>query len=1158
MLSIPLLTSPLPPVAAATSGTGAPGTNLYLTPSNSLSTTPDTSRANITIPANSGNSVGMVPTDSSEVVTDVVYHVYGAYNGGQTAFNLYVDAGTNVGDAPEVQILYDFNGDGKWDRTETYNYYPTDAAAGWEDYTTKQGLISSNGLFQNFSDGTVEVRMWNAFGGAPVSVGTEGAFGTDGSEITIPVTAPPPTVKQLSVGQTSYPLSVGESNTMHLTAVLSNGVTDVPDSVYVAFSSSDPAVASVDPTGLITAVSPGTAIISAQYGGQTATTTITVNPAVLPGVPQSITQDGQKWNLAWDDEFNGPAGAAPDQYKWTYEIGNGQGGWGNNEQEYYTNSTQNAYLNGNGQLVIQAKKQNMDGFQYTSARLNSQNTGSWRYGIIQVRAKLPAGEQGIWPAIWMMPTNNVYGGWPDSGEIDMMEAVDNHMQNVYGTLHFGAWMGYGYGWSDYDPYRQGAYVLPDNGYHTYSIQWTPNQIKFYVDGNLYATQDAKNWFSGNGQANAPFDQAFHLIMNMAVGGNWPGYPDASTFQSQQMDIDYVRVYQMPKDYAWPIPGRFNASDFTLAKGVTTGTAQDLQYVSWISPTQTNGEAFTYDKDVTYSKGSATVYNVNVTQAGTYEVQYRVASRAGGSSAWVSLDGKPISSVSVPNTGGWQTWETVTDPHFVTLKSGEHILTIVGSGDSFNLHWLRFIPAGPRYVDDFEKASAKWPMGTYTYGSASMVTGIVNGVYDASGTKIAPPYQGNYDVELKYSEGSNGAVSEWYDHPLQNLSPDSGLKVEVYGENTGNEFQVNLEANGHEVFNFVDPNHPTYTFKDNFTGWKAIVLPFSDLVAEANQPDPLASPTLSKPDLTNVYSLDVLAITPNSQGTLYLDALTTYDDSNPSEEPAPETIAPITYQSVPGLINGDSFGPWSSVQTQTTSDTPGIGDGYDVGYIYPGSWMGYFVNVDHTGKYQVAYRVSNGNSANGDIEMVEDGTTIQTTTVPPTGGWTTWQTVYATVNLTAGDHLLQLMTANGNWNLHWMQLTPVVPTLTSLGVASGLAGSSLTLTGTDFGSTQGTSEVLFGQVAATVVAWSDTSIEVTVPSSLSAGTYDVTVGLQGETSNAQTFTVTGQSGQNGNGQNGNGGSHGKTGPHGKSDSHGKPSPHGKSDSRGDTGSQHAEV
>jgi len=893
-----------------------------------------------------------------------------------------------------------------------------------------------------------------------------GLIGTPVAAFADTTTTTTTTVTGLTVpdNQVEFTLSPGETDTMRLTATNSDGSTDVPSNSEVTYTSSNKAVATVDGNGVITAVAVGSATITATDDGQTATSTVAVVvPQTNSGnpVPKTITSPatGRTYDLEWDDEFNGPAGYAPDQYKWTYQLGNGTNptGWGNNEQEYYTSSRQNAYLNGKGDLVIQALPQNIDGFKYTSARLNSRNTGSWRYGYIEVNAQLPPGGPGIWPAIWMMPTNNSYGGWPDSGEIDMMEAIDNAMTTTYSTTHFGAHFTYpSVGWGQTNSFLQGAEALPNTGFNTYAVEWTPNHLRFYVDNHLISDQSASQWFSGFGQPNAPFDQPFHMIMNIAVGGYWPGDPNSSTFLDangnaiqQKMRINYVRAYRLQHSFAWPLPGRFNASDFISEKGVMTETSTDLQYVKGIqaTPDQAN-EPMTYDQDVTYTPGSSTSYNVVVTP-GTYEVEYRVASAAGGATAAVSLDGKPISSVMVPATGGDQVWQTVDDPNFVTFTSaqaGKHQLTISGAGGTFNLHWLRLIPAGPRVIEGFESTTQKFPLGTYTYGTAAMTASREYGVQNANGTQIASAYQGNFDMKLNYSLGATGTnVSEFYVHPMDNLTPDSGLNLEVYGEDTGNEFQVNLEATGHELFNFVDPNLSGYTFKDDFTGWKTITLPFSELVKAANQPDPGTSPDFTNPDLSDVYAVDLLDVTPGSQGTLYVDDLRTYDNNDPSEQPPASNVPTIPYQAIPGLINGDSFQTDTNVQTQPTSDTPGTGDGVDVGYIYSGSAMGYFINVPTTGNYTIDYRVSNGSAQPGEIDMYEDGTKVGTAMVAPTGSWTTWTDVSDVVHLTAGNHLINLETSTGNFNLHWFKVSQSTAG-TLLGIALDQQNYSLTAGG----------------------------------------------------------------------------------------------------------------
>ena len=242
------------------------------------------------------------------------------------------------------------------------------------------------------------------------------------------------------------------------------------------------------------------------------------------------------WKLVWQDEFDGNS---LNTQKWNYEV---NGGGGNNELQYYTDRPQNVTV-ANGVLSIHALAErycSTDGCRdYTSARLTTRNKGDWRYGRIEVRAKLPRG-QGLWPAIWMLPTDWVYGGWAASGEIDIMEAVNPAAaggNTVHGTLHFGgAWPNNTHKGQSFTP----ASSVVDN-FHVYAVEWEERQIRFYVNDVLYHT--ATEWWSSSGAFPAPFNQRFHILLNVAVGGNWPGSPNASTRFPQRMDVDYVRVYQ---------------------------------------------------------------------------------------------------------------------------------------------------------------------------------------------------------------------------------------------------------------------------------------------------------------------------------------------------------------------------------------------------------------------------------------------------------------------------------------------------------------------------------------------------------------------------------------------------------------------------------------
>jgi beta-glucanase (GH16 family) len=233
----------------------------------------------------------------------------------------------------------------------------------------------------------------------------------------------------------------------------------------------------------------------------------------------------------WSDEFSYTG--LPDAVKWGYDLGGG--GWGNHELEYYTNAAENAKVEG-GNLVITAKKEAMSGMNYTSARLVSKNKGDFLYGRIEVRAKLPSG-RGTWPAIWMLPTDWAYGNWPKSGELDIMEHVGYDPNRVHFTVHTEAYnhsIGTQKGTS-----QMVAGATAD--FHKYRVDWTPYAVRGYFDDQLVYTFVNE----GKGAAYWPFDKRFHMLLNIAIGGDWGGAQGVDdTIFPQSMLIDYIRVYKM--------------------------------------------------------------------------------------------------------------------------------------------------------------------------------------------------------------------------------------------------------------------------------------------------------------------------------------------------------------------------------------------------------------------------------------------------------------------------------------------------------------------------------------------------------------------------------------------------------------------------------------
>jgi beta-glucanase (GH16 family) len=247
------------------------------------------------------------------------------------------------------------------------------------------------------------------------------------------------------------------------------------------------------------------------------------------GYTTPLTYPG--YSLIWSDEFSGKG---LDLSSWNQEIGNGSNGWGNNEMEYYTASLKNTFVS-DGNLIIEARKEVISTFNYSSARLTTQNKKFFKFGRIDIRAKLPVGK-GIWPALWMLGANINTAGWPACGEIDIMELIGKTPSTVYGTLH----------WSNADGSHnsKGAnYALTTSDFsqqfHVYSIIWKQNNIQWYIDDQKYLEVSTEDF----GTANYPFNADQFFIFNVAVGGNWPGPPDPATEFPQRMFVDYVRVFQ---------------------------------------------------------------------------------------------------------------------------------------------------------------------------------------------------------------------------------------------------------------------------------------------------------------------------------------------------------------------------------------------------------------------------------------------------------------------------------------------------------------------------------------------------------------------------------------------------------------------------------------
>lgn len=443
-----------------------------------------------------------------------------------------------------------------------------------------------------------------------------------------------------------------------------------------------------------------------------------------------------QWQLVWSDEFNGSIGP-----NWVFETG--AGGWGNNELQYYRR--ENATIENNA-LVIIAKREDFGGMAYTSARMKTQGLKTFKFGRIEARMKLPA-FLGAWPAFWMLGANLPQVGWPASGEIDVMEHV-NDEQKVYGTIH----------WQDNNgQYAQygGNIATTVTDWHVYAVEWDANAIRWYVDGTKYHEANIANGVNGTDE----FQKDFFLLLNFAVGGNWPGFNVNTAALPAKMYVDYVRVYAPAAGgvatvyqdcnyagYAAALPEGsytlaqlqargvrdndlsslrvnagyqvqlFDGDNFTgasVTRAGDTGCLVDQGFndratsviVSKAAPAwlrQIEAEAFSAQAGVQLeacSEGGQNVgwidtndwmaYNsVTFPTSGSYRVDYRVASAAGGT---LSLDlnagSIQLGQLGVPNTGGWQNWTTIS--HTVNINAGTYNVGVFAAQGGWNLNWIKF-------------------------------------------------------------------------------------------------------------------------------------------------------------------------------------------------------------------------------------------------------------------------------------------------------------------------------------------------------------------------------------------------------------------------------------------------------------------------------------
>ncbi|WP_068787314.1 carbohydrate binding domain-containing protein [Paenibacillus phocaensis] len=726
----------------------------------------------------------------------------------------------------------------------------------------------------------------------------------------------------------------------------------------------------------------------------------------------------EAWNMVWNDEFED---AQIDPAKWNFIQGGG--GYGNEELQNYTNRSENARIE-NGHLVIEALKEKYQGNDYTSAKLTTQGKGDWTYGKFEVRAQMPRGK-GIWPAIWMMPSDEgLYSSWPASGEIDIMELLGHEPNKIYGTLHYG------------QPHEQsqGSYTLADgasfaDGFHTFGVEWEPGEFRYYVDGVLYAKLN--NWFSQNplegGEYTypAPFDRDFFLQLNLAVGGKWPGNPDDTTEFSQKMLVDYVRVYEREGlAYRQPV--------LPAAKsGVVREPGEDGNYVengsfekglnNWVfqpfaPPANLYGGEGTVEVDngslkTTISQEGTVNYAIQLVQSGLPVIKgatYRLSF-----DAWSTGNRTMMASLSGPDRSYTRYMEDKSVSLTDAQKTYSYEFTMNSDTDAnarleFNMGLAGTLPV---WVDNVQLMKIKDPDPNAPREPLPSGNLIYNGTFDQGVNRLGFwQMEGPGSADADYYVGSAINDRKLYVKPAATGQPDAllltqdrlnlaGGKTYILSFSAKADTPVSIAT---QIGNKEQPNayaDKTYTIGTELQNYSLIF-------------------TMDSTDPSVKLHFGLGALT----ARLELDNVSLKEMSPPVEVKASKRIEAENYSDMQGVQKGD--------------------DGLSVGWIDPGDWMQYIIDVKQAGDFKINYFVASGYDGGGSLtlrgkqgsvfthnlpvgEIREDEADFNfTMDVANTGDWGIFKLVEQTPTVHLGEGIYTLQLYAPHVNVDYFTLTDV--------------------------------------------------------------------------------------------------------------------------------------
>jgi len=717
-------------------------------------------------------------------------------------------------------------------------------------------------------------------------------------------------------------------------------------------------------------------------------------------VQDDLKETRENWTLVWSDEFES---STIDKTNWNFVEG--AGGYGNSELQNYTSREKNARIE-NGKLILEAHKEDYKGSNFTSAKLTTEGKGDWTYGRYEIRAKLPKG-QGMWPALWMMPTDyDIYGPWPACGEIDIMESLGHETNKVYGTLHYG------------NPKSStGTFYTLDSGnfsdsFHTYTLDWLPGEIKWYVDGILYQTQN--DWYSNNEESvesltfPAPFDRDFYLQFNLAVGGTWPGNPNDSTKFPQKFEIDWVRVYELNSPYKLvnkPV------EDTNGSELVGRAPQDDGNYV--LNDKFNDGDEFWTFINNEGGVGSASIENgemfininasgnqtwanqlfqtdMNVRKGYTYRVSFKARSeknrsfmlKIGGleDRGWTAYSGEKQINIS----------KEMKEYSF-DFKMEEK--TDVKARYEFNMG----LDDADIWLDDIKLEVIAMPGDIVEipnhlpqkYGNV-----IYNGTFDRGNDRKT---FWNLLVDSK-SDAMFSVNPDLYSREAKIVTIDSSNQensIMLYQENIGltKDDSYKIAFNGYS-------NDLRKIYLGLFDEkWKLIGEKIKVDLLEVSKKYSFEFNGINK-DYNNVKVAFILD-DENSTDTVYIDNVSF------SKLIKPKKIIGLT------RIEAEDFYSKSEVpQTQECSE-----GGLNIGWMTDGNWLKYRVIAPSAGSYKVNYRVASATTDNPLITRTNSGTTELT--YKGSGDWQNWETISGEIVLPEGES--EIVISAVDVNLNWFEI-----------------------------------------------------------------------------------------------------------------------------------------